>query len=63
MTARDFYIAEIVREAERTGYLDISYIMAKLNVCERTAYRIIASYRSYKNKKVLTIKKRKNVQS
>lgn len=37
MTARDFYIAEIVREAERTGYLDISYIMAKLNVCERTA--------------------------
>lgn len=47
MTARDFHIAEIVREAEQTGQLDINYIMAKLDVCERTAYRILAAYRQH----------------
>lgn len=51
MTARDFHIAEIVREAEQTGQLDISYIMAKLNVCQRTAYRILAAYRQHKDRK------------
>lgn len=52
MTAREFHIAEIVREAEQTGQLDISYIMAKLDVCERTAYRILAAYRQHKELKV-----------
>lgn len=51
MTARDFHIAEIVRKAEQTGQLDIYYIMAKLDVCERTAYRILAAYRQHKEQK------------
>lgn len=60
MNAKNFHIEEIVLEAEQTGQLDISYIMAKLDVSERTAYRILAAYRQHKkrkNKKVLTIKK------
>lgn len=51
MTAREFHIAEIVREGEQAGQLDIYYIMAKLDVCERTAYRIIAAYRQHKEQK------------
>lgn len=59
MTARDFHIAEIVREAEQTGQLDISYIMAKLNVCQRTAYRILAAYRQHKEGKTKSINNKK----
>ncbi len=48
MTARDFYIAEIVQAAEKAGRLDVKYIMAKLDVRKHTAYWIIAAYRKHK---------------